>query len=78
MKKSVDEVKKSVAKLQGLLDAGEAGLMSWHDAVERQIDEIAELSTFKAAADDALRLLEQLPDAASRRWVEKYRKLTGT
>lgn len=64
-----------VGQLSGLLEANEVGLHTWHDAVERKIDEIAALSTYHPAVRDAFDILKKIPVPVAQEWVQKVTRL---
>jgi hypothetical protein len=72
---NVDKLRALAQQLIGLLDANEVGLHTWHEAVEKKLDEIAALSSYRPAVRDAHALLRGISLSAAQEWVQTAERL---
>jgi hypothetical protein len=72
---NLDKLRALSHRLSGLLEANEAGLHTWHEAVHEAIDEIAAFSTYRPAVRDAHESLSKIPLPWAEEWVKKVERL---
>jgi hypothetical protein len=76
---NLTKARQAIARLVALFQTAEenAGLSTWQDQVAFEIDKLAELSSYKAAADAAHAILSLSQHSMAREWVGRYERVFG-